>query len=241
MKLLIIRHAEPDYKHDSLTDKGWSEAEYLAQLLCKQEITYIYASPYGRAQDTASLTLKQLNRTAVTLPWLREFEAPIHRPDALIKKVPWDWLPQDWTQDPRFYDKDHWAENERMAAGGVGEEYCRVTEGFDALLAQHGYRRADGYYRAERSNHDTIALFCHFGVGCVLLSRLWGVSPMVIWHGTCAQASSVTTLVTEERRKGIASFRMLAFGETTHLYVHDESPSFAARFCECYGDDTRHD
>ena len=32
MKLLIIRHAEPDYKHDSLTEKGWYEAAYLADL-----------------------------------------------------------------------------------------------------------------------------------------------------------------------------------------------------------------
>ena len=240
MKLLIIRHGEPDYRKDSLTEKGWREAEYLSELLCGQELTHIYTSPYGRASDTASLTLKKLDRTAEVLPWLKEFDIKIRRPDALLKKVPWDWLPQDWTEDPRFYDKDRWAENERMAAGRVGEEYRRVTEEFDMLLARHGYRREGGYYRAEKPNHDTIALFCHFGVGCVLLSHLWGVSPMVVWHNTCAQASSVTTLVTEERREGIALFRMLAFGETTHLHEHGEAPSFAARFCECYTDDTRH-
>jgi probable phosphoglycerate mutase len=64
---------------------------------------------------------------------------------------------------------------------------------------------------------------------------------MPVWHGFCAQPSSVTTVVTEERRKGIAAFRILAFGDTSHLYAHDEDPSFAARFCECYEDDTRHD
>jgi len=67
------------------------------------------------------------------------------------------------------------------------------------------------------------------------------VRDMPIWHGFCAQPSSVTTIVTEERREGIASFRILAFGDTSHLYVHDEEPSFAARFCECYSDETRHD
>jgi probable phosphoglycerate mutase len=116
-----------------------------------------------------------------------------------------------------------------------------VTEQFDALLAKHGYVREGGYYRAERSNHETIALFCHFGCEGVLLSHLLNVSPMPIWHGTCAQPSSVTTLVTEERREGIASFRMLSFGEITHLYMNNEPPAFAARFCECYEDDTRHD
>ena len=242
MKLLIIRHGEPDYRHDSLTEKGRREAKCLADHLCGQDLTYIYTSPYGRAKETASYTLEKLGLEAKELPWLKEFDKKIRRPDdRLLKHRSWDWLPQDWTKDPRLYDKDRWMENERMAAAGIGEEYRKVTEGFDALLARHGYVRDGGIYRAERPNHDTIALFCHFGVESVMLSHLWGTSPAVVWQNTCARTSSVTTLVTEERRRGIAAFRMLAFGETTHLYAGGEEPSFAARFCECHDDDTRHD
>ena len=242
MKLLIIRHGEPDYRHDSLTEKGRREAKCLADHLCGQDLTYIYTSPYGRAKETASYTLEKLGLEAEELPWLKEFDKKIRRPDdRLLKHIAWDWLPQDWTKDPRLYDKDRWMENERMAAAGIGEEYRKVTEGFDALLARHGYVRDGGIYRAERPNHDTIALFCHFGVESVMLSHLWGTSPAVVWQNTCARTSSVTTLVTEERRRGIAAFRMLAFGETTHLYAGGEEPSFAARFCECHDDDTRHD
>ena len=242
MKLLIIRHGEPDYRHDSLTEKGRREAKCLADHLCGQDLTYIYTSPYGRAKETASYTLEKLGLEAEELPWLKEFDKKIRRPDdRLLKHISWDWLPQDWTKDPRLYDRDRWMENERMAAAGIGEEYRKVTEGFDALLARHGYVRDGGIYRAERPNHDTIALFCHFGVESVMLSHLWGTSPAVVWQNTCARTSSVTTLVTEERRRGIAAFRMLAFGETTHLYAGGEEPSFAARFCECHDDDTRHD
>ena len=97
------------------------------------------------------------SRKAEILPWLREFDVMISRPDVQPKKhIPWDWLPQDWTADPRFYQADKWDENELMTAGGVGEEYRKVTEQFDALLAKHGYIREDGYYRAEKPNHDTI-------------------------------------------------------------------------------------
>ena len=242
MKILIIRHGDPDYEHDTLTRHGWREAEYLAEMLSKQDIQLFYTSPYGRAKDTASVTLEKMGREAEVLPWLREFDVMIDRPDKPdMKKIPWDWLPQDWTQDPRFYDKDKWAENERMAAGNVGDAYREVTEQFDALMERHGYRREGGYYRAVRPNHDTIAMFCHFGVESVLLSHIMGVSPMTLWHHSCAAPTSVTTLVTEERREGIATFRMTAFGETTHLYIHGEEPSFSARFCECFGDDTRHD
>ena len=31
MNIYIIRHAEPDYEHDSLTEKGWREAELFCQ------------------------------------------------------------------------------------------------------------------------------------------------------------------------------------------------------------------
>ena len=33
MKILIIRHADPDYVKDSLTQKGWREAQYLSERL----------------------------------------------------------------------------------------------------------------------------------------------------------------------------------------------------------------
>ena len=249
MKILIIRHGEPDYIRDSLTEKGSREAEYLAEMLCEQLAClpegvdmHFYVSPYGRAQATAAPTLRALGLTAETLTWLREFDQnKIKRPDKVFKKVPWDWLPQDWTADPRFYDKDEWSENEVMKAAKVGEAYREVTESFDALLAQHGYRREGGYYRVEKASHDVLILFCHFGVESVLLSHIFEVSPMTIWHHSCAAPASVTTLVTEERRKGIATFRMLAYGETAHLKAHGEEPSFAARFSECYEDNTRHD
>ena len=63
---------------------------------------------------------------------------------------------------------------------------------------------------------------------------------MVLWHNFVALPTSVTTLITEERQKGIATFRTQQFGDISHLYVADEEPAFAARFCECFEDDTRH-
>ena len=92
-----------------------------------------------------------------------------------------------------------------------------------------------------QGNHDTIALFCHFGVESVILSHLFGISPMVLWHNTAALTSSVTTLISEERQKGIAIFRMCGFSDIGHLYAGREPASFQARFCECFEDDTRHD
>ena len=144
--------------------------------------------------------------------------------------------------DERFYQYDHWFENERLQAADTKKHYDYVTGEFDKLLAEHGYVREGHYYRVEKANNDTIVFFCHFGLECVLLSHLMSVSPMVLWHGAAAAPSSVTTVTTEERRKGIASFRMNSFGDISHLYANNEPPAFAARFCECYdNEDERHD
>ena len=55
MRLIIIRHGDPDYSVDSLTEKGWREAELLAERIAKLDVKAFYVSPLGRAKDTASL------------------------------------------------------------------------------------------------------------------------------------------------------------------------------------------
>ena len=69
MKLIFVRHGDPDYEHDSLTEKGFREAEILAERISKWNVTDFYTSPLGRAKATASCTLKKMNRTAEILEW----------------------------------------------------------------------------------------------------------------------------------------------------------------------------
>lgn len=241
MKLLIIRHADPDYSIDSLTPTGWKEAALLADRMEKLDVKAFYVSPLGRARDTASLTLERMGRDAQVMDWLREFPAKVQKPDQSEPGIAWDWLPQDWTEEEIFYDKDRWMEHPVFQNSDVSAVYAGVVEGLDALLAQHGYVRQGNRYRAERPNEDTVVLFCHFGLESVLLSHLLNISPMPLWQGTCAAPTSVTTLITEERQEGIAAFRMNGFGDVSHLYAANREPSFSARFCETYQNfDQRH-
>lgn len=242
MKLLIIRHGDPDYAIDSLTQKGWREAEYLSKSISEMDVKAFYVSPLGRAKDTAFVTLNKMNREAQELPWLREFKAPILDEGTGVNRIPWDWLPSDWTKVDAYYDRELWHTVQVMQSASVIEEAKRVYEGLDEILKVHGYEREGNVYRVVRPNNDTIVMFCHFGVECIMLGHLLGISPMVLWHGFCAAPSSVTTLITEERRKGIASFRMSGFGDISHLYAAGEKAAFAARFCEMYDNtDERHD
>lgn len=243
MKILIIRHGDPDYSIDSLTEKGWREADMLAERIAPLKVKSYYVSPLGRARDTASATLKKADRTAETLPWLREFNVPVTDPKTGIERgIPWDMLPADWTAVPEYYDRDLWYGTPLMQSGKMSEKLAEVWSGLDGVLEKHGYKREGNLYRAVSPNEDRIVFFCHFGVQCVMLGHLLGISPMILWHGLMTAPASVTTLCSEERREGTAFFRASAIGDVSHLYAKGEEPAFAGRFCETFANaEQRHD
>ena len=90
MRLLFIRHGDPDYEHDCLTEKGRREAEALAEHSESLRMGEIFVSPLGRAQETASYSLKKLGKTGTTREFLQEFitDLNINRCPELIRAYP---------------------------------------------------------------------------------------------------------------------------------------------------------
>ena len=132
MKIVFVRHGEPDYINDSLTEKGWREAKLLANRICKWNVTDFYCSPLGRAKDTASCTLEKMNRTAVTLEWMKEFAYEIDDPITGKHGVPWDFVPSYWTNDPLLMDADRWVESDIMQQNPeIAIQYKNVCQNFD--------------------------------------------------------------------------------------------------------------
>ena len=238
MEIWIVRHADPDYAHDSITEKGEREAELLAQLLAKTDFDAVYCSPMGRAQKTASYYLNRTGKTAETLSWLHEFEGTVNLGGEQV--MCWDRKPAYWTQIDDYYSYEKWFDVALMRQGDVRRHYEKVAAGIDALLARHGYVHDGRLYRAEHANADRLLLFCHFGVESVILSQILHVSPMILWHNFVALPTSVTRLASVEREQGTVIFNIIQYGDLSHLYAGGEAPSFAARFCEQFTDDTRH-
>ncbi|MBR0463916.1 MAG: histidine phosphatase family protein [Clostridia bacterium] len=235
MKILLIRHGEPDYSIDSLTEKGWREADILAKRLIKLPIDDFYVSPLGRAKDTARATLKLFGKEAETLDWLQEFRGYVINPKTGQRSHAWDFMPQYWTRCPEFYDMQAWRENGVIATGNSGVIYDETVTGLDGLLARYGYKREGCIYKTERNDDRTIALFCHFGITTIMLSHLLRIPPHLLLHGFICAPSSVTTLQTEERLPGEVWFRCIQMGDTSHLYEAGEPVSHYGRFEEVYG------
>ena len=253
MRLIFIRHGDPDYEHDDLTEKGAREAALLApRMAAIRNVVGIYVSPFGRAQATAAPALKMMNREAVTLPWLREFSYRIEDPLTGRLHVPWDLPPEYYTQVPIFYDKDHWYEAPIYHTNPeIAENAPLVYQGFDELMASYGYHRhgEDAYYHVDgaslisdedRSNYghdfhptdedETLLFFCHLGAELLLVGRLLGISPVILWHGIYTAPTAVTVLNEERRYNNNAIFRIQVLGDTSHLKEGGEPVSYSGAF-----------
>lgn len=251
MKLIFIRHGDPDYENDTLTDRGREEAKLLIPRVKQWKPKEIYLSPLGRAQLTAriALELPEVGELPYPVrPWLREFDAEIWRPDVKDKKkIAWDWLPADWMAEEAYFDRRKWLTTDIMKDSDTPEKYRAVCEGVDQILAAHGYVRKGGerdvpFYQVQQESTEELLFFCHLGVILVMLSHLIGASPMVLWHGLCIPPTGVTVVRTEERREGAASFRASTLGDTSHLYAGGLEPTVHGRFTEIFSDsDGRHD
>ncbi len=242
MRLIFIRHGDPDYEKDSLTAQGWKEARLLAKRVAKWNVTDFYVSPLGRAQDTASLSLKKTRRAAETHEWLKEFYVPVKDPSDGHERIPWDLLPEYFYSEEKFLDRKNWLDTDFMKSGEVEKNYREVCDGLDSILRRYDFERSGLLYKtsgkipnpnfdsatfiknyhlfSNKAEYDgrTAVFFCHLGVMFAMISHLVNCSPLVLWQGFYVAPTSVTVLNSEERVAGKAAFRVERLGDTTHLH-----------------------
>ncbi len=210
MKLLLVRHADPDYTNDSLTPKGHAEARLLAESLLHVPLDAIYISPMGRAQLTAQYTLERIKREGVTLDWLAELNGNYR--DRL-----WAWglPPAEVIAPAQPYRVDAWREEiiygEHMQ-GVLAPFYAQ----FDALLRWHGYVREGYRYRVQRATRETVAFFCHGGVIMTLLAHLVQVAVPIAYAQFACDPASITAIGMQET-DGYAAARLLTLNDVSHL------------------------
>lgn len=163
MRLIFVRHGDPDYKNDNLTEKGKREVALLTQRICKwKNITAFYSSPMGRAKATGAPALEKLGREAKVYDWLQEFHHKTAYPKNFFKKelsgkdtMCWDLLPEIYYDDKKYFDKDQWDNSKLMKKGNIKKRYKEVCDGIDSLLAEYGYKRnKKGFYTVENQKEN---------------------------------------------------------------------------------------
>lgn len=218
MRLHIIRHGDPDYANDALTPLGHREAAALAMRMACLPVAEIFASPLGRAQQTAGYTAARLGLPVRTLGWARELS--LHGiPDTGAQARPeilWNLPARQLHACER---EPCWRHASAMPQPALDDALAVITQGWDALLAQFGMtRQAGASLTADAPLPQTdIALFCHHGLGLTLLSVALDIPATMLWRSVWLPPTSVTTLLFEEVGGGQTVLRLLCMGDTGHL------------------------
>jgi Histidine phosphatase superfamily (branch 1) len=169
MRILIIRHADPEYNGDTLTEHGFKEAAALAKRLVNGQregegkLTKIFSSPMGRARDTARLTEEASGLKADVLDWCRELT---YWPRLDGEALPGEGALALWDVSGETVraarDLSSSNEFDKIALIAPAKQpYAELCNSSDDFLEKQGYKRLEnGAYKVLRRNRDTIAVFC---------------------------------------------------------------------------------
>ena len=221
MLLYILRHGDPIYNPDTLTEKGKLQAKALAERLAVHGLDRVYCSPHGRARETAQPTCEKLGLEMQIEDWTAEkyawadFAVPDEK-----GRMHWAFFTQikKIAQDPAVLGEKPWYEAEHLKGTNARAGFQRVIDASDEFLARQGYEREGMAYRIVRPNDDRVAVFCHGGFGSLWMAHLMGLNPVTYSPHFGMTHSGITILEFHNHENGYTSPECLCLSDTSHLY-----------------------
>lgn len=215
MRIIFVRHGEPDYANDCLTETGRKQAEAASRRLEREGIEEIYASPMGRASQTAAFTAQRLGLPVRTLGYMHEISwggpgipeegHPWTLSDWMISREDFDFFRADWREHPYF-------------KGNAAVRYLdEISEKFDALLLEQGYRHEGTRYFCDTDRQKTIAVFSHGGSGACVLSHLLALPFPYVCTVMPYEFTSVTVLEFPVCKGEYVHPRIELFNDAAHI------------------------
>lgn len=222
MLLYIIRHGDPIYDPDSLTEKGKRQAEAVGRRLAARKFTRAYASSLIRAQQTAR-------------PFCELTGLEMHIEDWMSENLAWRDLRVDkpeggscWAfvsvpntafrREESISAGDDWYTLSEFSRIDGKKALERIQNASDDFLARQGYRREGRVYRVERANDERVAVFCHQGFGLTWISHLLQIPPHIMWACFDITHTGVTVLQFENQPDGYSAPKCLCFSDISHIY-----------------------
>lgn len=224
MLLFYVRHGDPIYDPDSLTELGKEQAEALVARMKVCNPDRIYASSSVRAIQTAEPTAKALKKEIEILDWCHEdYAARDFWTRTESGKSFWcfgiDEIKKMFvSKEVRTMDRT-WYEYPYFAKGNYKAGIQRIQAETDTFLESLGYKHVpeEGGYIAVRPNDDRIALFAHQGFGLAFMSCLLDIPyPQFCTHFDFTH-SSITVI--EFKGEGLVIPKMLQLANDSHIFA----------------------
>lgn len=222
MILYYVRHGDPIYNPDSLTELGHRQAEAVAKRLAVYGIDKIFASTSNRAILTAEPTAQLVKKEITQLDFCNEGYAwgdfTVENDDGRRT-----WLFHDKKTREHFMSKEirelgeKWCEHPRYQENKKGVE--RIARETDAFMLSLGYRhdRERGVYEAVEPTKERVALFAHQGFGIAFLSSLLDIPyPMFATHFDMSHTG--VSIIKFSEAKGTCIPCAYCLANDSHLY-----------------------
>ena len=218
MLLYIIRHGDPDYKNDCLTELGKAQAQRAAERLKNTGIEMVLSSTKGRAMETAEYTAKALGLSVIPCSFMRETSwRPLSDEPLLCDAHPWKLADYYVAEGLPLPDHD-WREQEPYCQSALVREVERVTVGFDAFLAEQGYQREGDYYRVVGENTDKkIAVFSHGGAASAVFSHLFNIPFPQVCAFLGMDYTSVMTVGLSNEKGSLVNPKLIGSNDAKHI------------------------
>ena len=231
MLLYFIRHGDPIYDPNSLTELGLKQADALSKRLYKSGINKIFVSTSNRAIQTAEPTCKLLNLEPMMLDWCNEKYA-YHEFTGLNREGKRCFLKDCDNYKRLFVSKRirdlgfEWYKDKAFSEMKCKEGMDRINKETDLFIEQLGYKhnRDEATYTAVMPNKDRVALFAHAGFGSVFLSSLLDIPyPMFASHFGISH-SNIAVIEFDGDDEIIP--KVLTFSNDSHLYKEELPTTF---------------
>lgn len=218
MILYYIRHGQPNYEINCLTEQGKKQALLLSRRADLKDVEAVFSSPSRRAVQTAMPTANALGKEITVLDecdedcaWSRfSMSTPsgdrwFYQNDVGIRALA---KAQDagkvWWCDPIFGEKT--AENVQW-----------YRDFADEFMLSLGFKhdRQNNAYKCTGAKYKKVALFAHEGAGYAILSAITDI-PYPNLTRLYNYHTGVTTLLFDESKEIIVP-EIATFSDTKHL------------------------
>ncbi len=235
MFLFYVRHGQPDYGRDGLTEDGKKQAKAVAERFAFSGLDKIYSSTLGRAMETAKYTADKLNLPIEGVGFAREDLAKQEFSIERNRKKNWCFYDEEtlklfaseevenkgfeWYEHPLFKETDF--------KSGV----LRVESAVNGFLKELGYERNEktGRISARKHLYDRVALFAHGGFGMIFVSTLLHIPyPTLCTRFFHFGLSSVTAFKFPDEGEGFFP-KTFQYSNDSHLYKENLLDTYDAR------------
>ncbi len=221
MNLYYIRHGEPDYENDSLTEIGKQQALKTGEYFASINLDKIFSSPNGRALLTAKYTAERqkINKDIKIFNFLSEDNAGKALGVMDRDRQIWTWV--FWAvqyQDVfrRNICNTKWYEDKDFdidIKGYLSQLQDQLDEMLLTINIKHN--REDNSYTPLGEVPENVAIFAHGGIGFEIIPLLLGINyPDYVCthleHKTCG----ITQIHIDSKNKSYA--KMIKFSQTVY-------------------------